>query len=173
MRALVSALLAFSFLFVAHLVVWRIRRPAGHYTGLSVLCLAVLVASLGSLYSLHSMISASAGFLPVTAVDYFNFVMLYTALALSYVCTYPAVQADSPTMLILLLVEQAEPKGLTLEEMVCQLNDQVLVVPRLQDLVTGNLVGLHGGRYVIGSRGMLLAKMHVFYRALLKMEKGG
>lgn len=173
MRPLISALLAFSLLIVAHLAVWRIRRPAGQYVGLFSVCLVVLVASVGSFYALQSVTIGLAPLVPATAFDYLNFMMLYTALALAYIVTYSAVQADSPTMTILLRIEQAEPSGLTLEEMLDGLGNQVLVMPRLNDLATGKLVSLHRGRYVIGSRGALLAKTHSLYRVLLKMEKGG
>jgi hypothetical protein len=173
MRALASAILAFSVLIFAHLMVWRVRKPASEYTSLSALCLAVVVFSLAGFYAIQPMISGSVRFLPVTLFDYANFVMLYIALALSYLITYSAVQADSPTMTILLRIERAGPKGLSLEEMVAELNDHVLVAPRLEDLVTGNLVGLHGGRYVVDPRGAYLAKTYIFFRALLKMEKGG
>ena len=173
MRALIPALLAFSFLMAAHLVFWRVRRPTGHYAGLTALCLAVLVVSVGSFYIVESITPGWIKFIPVTSFDYFNFVILYTGLALSYVVTYSAVQADSPTMTILLRIERSEPKGLALQQILDQLSDQFLVIPRLDDLVTGGLVRLHQGRYIMGDRGAFLAKINILYRALLKMEKGG
>lgn len=173
MRAFIPALLAFSVWIVAHLVIWRVRRPTGQYVILLGLCLVVLVAFLAGFHVVQSVALDSARFLPTTRLDYFNFVMLYMGLTLSYFITYPAVQADSPTMTILLQIERAGQKGLTSAELMDQLNDEILVTPRLDDLVTGNLVTLHCGRYVIGRRGALLAKIHLFYRAMLKMEKGG
>lgn len=173
MRSLASSLVVFFLLLLSQLVVWRIRKPAGHYTLLSILSLAVLIFSLGSFYGIQSMISGSARFLPVTALDFWNFVMLYAALTLSYMITYSAVQADSPIMTILLWIQQSGSEGLTREEMLAELNDQILVIPRLEDLVVGKLVMVRRGRYVIGPRGAFLAKIYISYRALLKMERGG
>ncbi|MBI3001916.1 MAG: hypothetical protein HYY46_26165 [Deltaproteobacteria bacterium] len=96
MRPLVSALLAFSFLSIAHMVVWRIRRLTGQYVGLLALCLAVLVASLASFYVLEAATPTLVSFVPVALSDYAKFVLLYTALALMYMTTYSAVQADNP-----------------------------------------------------------------------------
>jgi len=172
-RSLVAGVLVFSFVIVSQLIVWRVRRPLGHYTALSALSLAVLILSPGIFYSVQSMISGSVRFLPITALDYWNFFVFYTALTLSYLVTYSAVQADSPTMTILLRIDQSGLDGHTLEEIMAELNDQVLVVPRLDDLVVGNLIELRGDRYAVTSRGALLAKIYIFYRALLKMERGG
>lgn len=173
MASLVSALGAFSLWLIVHLVVWRLRKPVGQYVALGGLCLAVLVFALTGLSALQPANRDLGAFLPSTALGVFNFTMLYAALALAYLVTYSAVQADSPTMTILLRVGEAGPTGLSLDEILAQLNDDVLVVPRLEDLVVGKLVRRDGGRYVIGPRGALLARTYICYRALLGMEKGG
>lgn len=168
MTALITALLAFGAFGVAHVILWRLRRPATQYAGLVKLCLAVLVVALVSLSALSRVVGAV-----VTPLDYLNVVILYAALALPYFTTYSAVQADSPAMAILLRIEEAGARGLTREEMVEQLDDDILVLPRLRDLVEANLVAFDGSRYRIGAPGTLMAKTHLRYRALLRMEKGG
>jgi hypothetical protein len=173
MRPLVSGLLAFSLLVVAHIIVWRARKPAQQYATLAILGLAVLTTSVGSFYVIQTLSANSISFLPIALFEYFNLSMLYAAFFLSYLTTYSAVQADSPTMAILLRIEEAGEKGLTLNELLAQLDDKVLVLPRIEDLVAGDLVRLHGGQYVIRSGGAFLARVHLFYRGLLKMEKGG
>jgi hypothetical protein len=99
--------------------------------------------------------------------------MLYAAITVAYTITYSAVQADSPTMSILLAIEAAGPGGSMLERLMASLHDDVLVVPRLQDLVIGRLATVESGRYVITPTGARLARIYIFYRALLGMEKGG
>ena len=173
MWPLAWGLFAFALSIVAQLVIWRIRRPAGQYAALSVLCLATLILSLGSFHALRSLTPGPARFLPATGLDYVNFAMLYVALVLAYMTTYSAVQADSPTMVILLKIEESGLRGPTLAEIAEELSDSLLIAPRLEDLVTGHLVTLRRGRYVIGPRGAVMAKTHILFRALLKMEKGG
>lgn len=173
MRGLFWALVAFSLLFLSQLVVWRIWRPTKQYAALVILSICVLLAFVGGSHVLQFVIAGSAKFLPVSALDYFNFVMLYTGLVLAYFASYPPIQAVSPSMAILLQIERAGPGGLALKELMDRLNDQVLIKPRLDDLVNGNVITCRDGRYVIGPRGALLAKTYIVFRAVLKMEKGG
>jgi hypothetical protein len=172
MRPIGGALLAFAFLIVAQLVVWRVRR-AGHYTALSVLSLLALMLSVATFQALQTVTAGALRFLPQSAWDYWNFMMLYVALTLAYMITYSAVQADSPSMSILLLIEQAGARGVTATELMSTLNDQVLVVPRLNDLLVGRLALAESGRYTVTPSGSFLARIYIAYRALLKMEKGG
>jgi len=51
--------------------------------------------------------------------------------------------------------------------------DDVLVIPRLDDLVAGKLACLEPGRYLMRPRGALFAWIMASYRALLGMERGG
>jgi hypothetical protein len=173
MTALLLALGAFASLILTHILVWRLHRPTGQYATLSLLWLLVLVAVLAALHVVPSAIPGSPGFRPLTPTEYVNFLMLYTALMLPYVTTYSAVQADSPAMAILLRMDAVGSHGLTIDEMLDQLGDDVLVIPRLNDLVKGKLLIFHRGRYVIRRRGALLARLHLGYRRLLQMEKGG
>lgn len=172
MRPIAAALLALVLLVATQLVVWRLRRP-GHYTALSVLSLIVLLVSLAAIRLLQTGPLGPVPFLPATGLDYWNFLMLHGAVTVAYMVTYSAVQADSPTMLMLLLIEAAGSKGATAPELMGALTDDVLINPRLDDLLIGRLASLHGGRYVITSNGSVLARIYIAYRALLKMGKGG
>lgn len=109
MRSLAWVLLVFFLTLGAQLVLWRLRRPARQYLVLSILALAVLVLSLAVFYALGSTASGAFGVLPETVLEYVNFAVLYVALMLAYMITYSAVQADSPTMVILLKLERAGP----------------------------------------------------------------
>jgi len=172
MRPIAGAALTFALLIVTQLVVWRVRRP-GHYTALSVLSLVVLALSVATFHALRTVTASGLGFLPQSGWDYWNFLMLYVALTLAYMITYSAVQADSPSMSILLMIDQAGGRGATAPELRSALNDQVLVVPRLNDLLVGRLAVLEKGRYTVTPNGSFLAGIYIAYRALLKMEKGG
>lgn len=173
MRSLVAALGAFSLLLVVQVVVWRFRRRSGHYVALLALALFVFAAVLAGIAILHATAFPAARLLPATPLAYWNFAMLYGVLVLAYMITYSAVQADSPTMAVLLRIEEAAPRGLSRDELIARLGDDVLIVPRVRDLVASGLAVLERGRYVISGRGSLLARTYMAYRALLRMEKGG
>ena len=172
MRPVAGALLAFVVLIVTQLLVWRLRRP-GYYTALSVISLLVLGASVATFGVLARVAPGAPRFLPVTNLDYWNFLMLYVAVALAYMITYSAVQADSPTLSILLLIDEAGARGAAAAELIGKLDDNAVVVPRLSDLLVGRLARFEGGRYVVTPNGSFLARIYIAYRALLKMEKGG
>lgn len=167
-----AGLVTFTLLLVLQVLVWRVRRPAGQYGALTVLSVVVPCLSLAGSWALQGRL-AIAAVLPQGAFDYLNAGVLYVALVLAWVTTYSAVQADSPTMTMLLRIEATERRGITATELLADLGDEVLVLPRLVDLVRGGLVTLERERYVIGRRGALMARAHLGFRALLKMEKGG
>jgi len=169
LRSLVPALLAFAVLVAAHVILWRLRRPRGQYAALAGLALTTPAVLLAAGLSAP----ARGAWLPAGPSETVSSMILYGALVLAYVTTYSAVQADSPTMTILLRIEQTGPAGLTRDELVNDIDDRVLILPRLEDLVAGRLVARADGRYVIGPRGVAMVRPHMFFRRLLGMEKGG
>lgn len=173
MRPLLSAFASLALLAIVHLLVWRTRRPRAQYAGLVLLAVAVLALQ----FAIVAMVPRSVGWLapviPATPAEYVSFLILYVALALSYIFVYSAVQADSPSLSILLRIERAGRAGVTLGELETEFSDEVLVLPRLDDLISSKLARMRGWRYVIGSQGAMLAAVHSFYRTLLKLRKGG
>lgn len=173
MRSLVATLVAFVFLLGAQVIVWRVLRPAGHYLTLAALFVVALGLTIALVAVAAPVPALAAWLVPTGFREWANFVLLTTAVTLAYMVTYSAVQADSPSMAMLLYIERAGADGLRHEDLAATLDDRVVIIPRLEDLVIGALAAVHGGRYVINGRGALLARLYIGYRSLLKMEKGG
>lgn len=173
MRFVAPAFLSFALLIVAHLALWRIRRPKGQYTTLVLLAVGVLplvfIASRIAVASLDS----PPGWLPRSPLDHVTVIALYAAIFLCYATTYSAVQADSPTMTIVLMIQRAGTRGCTRADLRARLDDRALVTPRIDDLVTGGLARLDHGRYIITRRGLAMIRPQMAFRSWLKMEKGG
>ena len=159
--------------FAAQAVIWRRRRPRAQYTGLLGLYLGAFVLVTAGLVAARLACAEAARALPQAPLDYATFALLYVGLVLAFGTTYSAVQADSPTMSVLLAVEATGGRGLGLAELLDRFTDRVLVVPRLDDLVAGGLARLRDGRYVIAPRGVLIARTFVLFRRLLGFERGG
>ena len=159
--------------FAAQAVIWRRRRPRAQYTGLLGLYLGAFVLVTAGLVAARLACAEAARALPQAPLDYATFALLYVGLVLAFGTTYSAVQADSPTMSVLLAVEATGGRGLGLAELLDRFTDRVLVVPRLDDLVAGGLARLRDGRYVIAPRGVLFARTFVLFRRLLGFERGG
>lgn len=159
--------------FAAQAVIWRRRRPRAQYTGLLGLYLGAFVLATAGLVTARLACAEAARALPLVPLDYATFALLYVGLVLAFGTTYSAVQADSPTMSVLLAIEATGGPGLGLAELLDRFTDRVLVVPRLDDLVAGGLARLRDGRYVIAPRGVLFARTFVLFRRLLGFERGG
>lgn len=172
MRALLSGLLVFLVFLVVHLIVWRIRRPTGQYVGLLILSGIVLFGSLAT-FSWLAIRGEPPWFFPRDPMEYFSYVLLYVTLSLAYVPTYSCVQADSPSFSILLMIDEVGAKGVSRGELETRFTDEVLVIPRLNDLLSGGLARQVGKRYVITSNGVRMAQVQLYYRGLMRLEKGG
>jgi len=170
-RGCLAALVPIGLLAVLHLLVWRTRRPRRQYRALAALA-ALALALTVAVGLVATRLGALPPFGPRDALDA---IVLFAAAAIAYMVTYPPVQADSPSMTILLEIDRAGDRGLSRGELthVEALSDAALILPRLADLVTGRLATSERGRYVIASRGARLARFYVRYRAVLGMEKGG
>lgn len=171
MRGFLAALVPIGVLAILHLSVWRIRRPRRQYRALGALA-ALAVAITIAVGLIGARLGALPSLGPREALDA---IVLFAAAVIAYMVTYPPVQADSPSMTILLEIDRTGERGLSRDELthVGALTDQALILPRLADLVTGRLAVSERGRYVITARGARLARFYVRYRALLGMEKGG
>jgi hypothetical protein len=167
-------MVVFGVLLVLQLVVWRVRGPVGgHYVTLAGLYVVALGLALAVFAAGAGVPGVAAWIVPVSLREWTDFLLLSLATTLAYMVTYSAVQADSPSMTILLHVERAGARGRRPEELAAVLDDRAVILPRVDDLVGSALATLENGRYVISRRGALLARTYIAYRGLLKMEKGG
>jgi hypothetical protein len=114
-----------------------------------------------------------ADFLPEGALNIAHAVLLALALAAAYVMTYPAIEVESPTLVIIQAISRRGPEGLARAELFEQLNGSVLVAPRIEDLLGERLAVRDGDRIRSTDRGRLLARVFIVWRALLGAPKGG
>jgi hypothetical protein len=166
MRFLLPGMAAFAVLLLTHLILWRLHRPRAEYAALVVLAAVVLSATL----TLFAILQPAMATRPL---DILTALVLYAGLFAAYFTTYSAVQADSPTMAMLLRIADAGRLGMTRAELLTVFDDDVLVMPRLADLVGGGFIEDDAGRYRIVARGRALVRPQLAFRRLLGMEKGG
>jgi len=172
MKPLFSGPLVFLLFLGAHFVVWRIRRPVGQYISLLALSAIVLIGSFAA-FAWMATWERIPWFVPREPADYFSYVLLYVALTLAYTVTYSCVQADSPSFSILLTVDGSGAKGVDRMELETRFTDEALIIPRLNDLLTAGLARQVDRQYVITAGGAGLARVHLLYRGLMHLEKGG
>jgi hypothetical protein len=110
---------------------------------------------------------------PVSVIEYLHVALFFMSLAFVYITSYPAWEADSPTVLIIMAIGKAGSDGLDKSVFQKLMKDNLLLKPRVKDLVKDNMVYMDGDRYRLTSKGALLARVFVFYRKLINASKGG
>lgn len=152
-----------------HAALWRFRFPANRAAAL--FCVfAALPAASAAVYALL----AAEGVLPLPGLEpeeFFAAGLLQLAFASAYIMTYPAFEALSPSLVIVLLA--FDRGGIAVKELACFFSDETLMKPRIKDLLDSGLAREQDGALSITAKGRLLAAFFVFMRSFLGLPKGG
>ena len=99
--------------------------------------------------------------------------VVHALLAANYIAIYPALQASSPTLQILLLLKN-EPAGLPAEVILAKLATSAVMADRVADLLRSELVRQShpGGKLDLSWRGNLLATFFASYRQIVGLARG-
>jgi hypothetical protein len=160
--------------FFIHLAVWRVKLPERQTKTLLLIMFSGLGAALLLLGTYGGALAQLCGCaVPVTAGDYLHLALLNISLILSYMITYSALEADSPSLVIAMTVAAAGSGGIAEIEFNSFVNDDKLLKPRIKDLVLDKMAYLDKGRYRLTTKGRMFACLFISYRALLGREKGG
>lgn len=163
MNVLISGILLFASALLFHLVVWRLHYPKNPIRTLFLLFGIVILIGVIFLFLYASY----------TAFQCLHIVFLFSSLFIYYLITYSAIEADSPSLVIVSRIAQAGKKGLPSECMKESLGNDLLVQPRLRDLVEARLVDLIGATYKINKKGKFFIRPFVVFRNFLGLGKGG
>ena len=87
--------------------------------------------------------------------------------------TYTAIEADSPSLVLIMKVSEAGSEGLDSKKLEQMMSDDILVIPRLEDLVLDKMAYINGNRYFLTAKGVLMVRIFLYYRKLLGAPKGG
>lgn len=159
--------------FLVHLALWKVRLPKRQVKTLLILQFSALAASVWALSRLSPNWALLGVVRPLGPVEWAQTSLFAASLILSYMITYTAIEADSPSLVIVRRVEASGARGLTKEELLADLDDAKLVLPRVADLLVDRMAVLEGGRYSTTPKGRLLARIFAFYRNLLGHGMGG
>ena len=159
----------FLFAFFFHLVLWRFYIPKRQTRTLLVLFVMVWILGLAFRYYLaDSEIVPSFSF-----VDSLHVSLLYASLYASYAVTYIALEVDSPSLVIALRIAKAGSRGLPREELHRLTDNDLLVVPRVRDLVRDRWIFFEKERYRLTRKGRFFAELFILFRGILRAGKGG
>jgi len=163
MSVLISGSLLFAVAFLLHLALWRMHYPRNPIKTL--VLLFGTVAAAGIIF-----LSLFASY---TAVQYVHIFMFFFSLFFCYLITYSAIEADSPSLVIILEVARCGKEGLAVGQLKESLGNDLLIEPRLKELVESGLVDLKGSTYKINGKGRAFFTPFIIYRKFLGLGKGG
>ncbi len=161
---------SFSLSLALHVLLWRLSRPRSDLWVLLAIFLAfpTLVALL---------ILAGRAALPDAGfpapLDVGAVLMLHWAISAAYVQSYPAAQAQSPSLEIAHAIAKSAPRGLSREELMATLTTGSLVQARVEDLVSNRLIRMEGDRYVLTPGAARLVEFFLGLRAFLGLPGPG
>lgn len=144
---------------ICHVVYWRLRPPRNH--------IPALLVAFGVPFLMYAFLA------PARGADLWADLLAYASFASAYIQSYPAAQAQSPTLLIALALKKA-PQGLTDEEIAAALPREKLVGDRVQDLLDAGLVeaGEKPGTVRLTGSGAALLPPFRALRAILGLPEG-
>ncbi|MBF0481348.1 MAG: hypothetical protein HQK81_08545 [Desulfovibrionaceae bacterium] len=159
--------------FLIHLAIWRVRLPRRQTRCLVRIFMGVAAAGLTLRQPLSRLVPALAPWLPATLPQALHVLLFVAAMMSAYVISYSALEADSPTLVMVRHILAAGPGGIAPEVFFREMNDEVLVQPRLDDLLRDGLAELVDGRYRPTAKGRAMARLFTLFRAVLGAGKGG
>ena len=173
MASLVYGSILFGFAFVLHVVWWRIRLPKRQTKVLLLIFFGFLCVGSLILQRYTLKISIFGLHPPSDISEYFQLAIYFISLTLAYMITYSAIEADSPSLLIVMRISDAGKSGLSKELLERDMDDTVLLSPRIADLLIDKMAGIREGKYLLTPKGLLMARLFKFYRDLMRADKGG
>ncbi|MFQ5735563.1 MAG: hypothetical protein ACE5GY_01725 [Thermodesulfobacteriota bacterium] len=164
----VTAVLLFMLSTAIHVAVWRIRKPGNRPFAL--ICIYILIPFIAALAGLALTVS---GGLPVATPEEIAAVyLLNLALSSSYVLTYPAIEALSPSLLFLLIIDSSR-RGVIRSSLVESFDDGSLLEPRIRDLLESGMLRESPQGYSLSSSAVLMVRFFKAFRRLLGLPQGG
>jgi len=173
MAVLVYGSLLFGLAFVFHVVWWRLHLPKRQTKVLLLVFFAVLCAGSFIIQQYTLKISIFGLHPPSDISEYFQLGIYFISLTLAYMITYSAIEADSPSLIIVMMISKAGKSGLSKEVLERDMGDSVLIAPRINDLLTDKMAEMREGKYLLTRKGLLVVRLFKFYRDLMRADKGG
>ncbi|MFH1442347.1 MAG: hypothetical protein ABIH18_09965 [Candidatus Omnitrophota bacterium] len=172
MSVLICGFILFIIAFMLHILIWRVKRPNNTAKALIILFNSILISGIIILLWL-AYNYPDLSILPRDFISYAYIILLFFSLFAVYILSYPAIEADSPSLVITTRIAQAGKAGLSYEEIKELLRDDLLVEPRLKDLINARLIDLNNSIYKINAKGVFFIQPFIIYRNFLGLGKGG
>jgi hypothetical protein len=162
MNILIYGTAIFFSAFLLHILIWRLRLPKRQT--LAILKIFMLSLLIGLSFGIDK------GLNPFELIHISIFVI---SLTLAYIITYSGIEADSPSLVMIIAIADKGVEGLPVERFYELMSDSLLVSPRLDDMLRDGLAFIDNDKYILTKKGRLFAQIFINFRALLKIEAIG
>ena len=159
--------------FTLHVLIWKIRLPVRQTKVLLQVFFGVLLAGIAIFYYLPPSFEIFGMSAPRLISEIVQTIIYFVSFTLAYMITYSAIEADSPSLLMVMLISRKKKEGLEIEIFEREMSDEILIKPRIKDLLLDKMLVYDGRRYQMTFKGRLMAKIFIFYRKLLNAPRGG
>jgi len=172
MSIFVYAILLFIAAILIHLIIWRLHLPKKQTNALLAIFSLPLVLGILAIVKYPGLMKWSLN-PSINFFEIFQLLLLYTSLSVSYILSYPAIEAESPTLIIIRAVFETGASGLDKSSLKRIVDNDLLILPRIKDMLSDNMVYLKDGRYKLLPKGLIMAKLFLSYRNIIRGGKGG
>ncbi|MDD4910529.1 MAG: hypothetical protein PHR44_07640 [Candidatus Omnitrophica bacterium] len=158
--------------FLFHILIWRARPPKNHAAALLYIFAVVFAFSI-LLFKANPGAALSGIAVPQGIYQYLRYCLLFISLSCAYIASYPAIEAESPSIAMILSVAAARQQGLDINIFKNKINNDTLIKPRIEDLLRAKLIYLEGNKYKLSSAGLTVARLFTFFRGILGLKGMG
>ncbi len=170
MAVLILSLALFGIAFLVQVIMWRIYLPKNHSAMLGLIFLIILGFGLFVL-AVFNFFGFSSQWVWIQKAQ---LILLFLCLAIAYIISYSAVEAQSPSIEMVIRIARAGSAGLSRDELAARMSDEKLVLPRLKELLDSKMAILKDAKYRLTPLGRNFIMAFVAYGNLLgKKQKGG
>jgi hypothetical protein len=150
-----------------------VHLPKRQTKALLQLFLGILIIGIIFLLGVSFYIPTFSSLAPQRLSEYLNISLFFISLTLAYITTYSAVEVDSPSLVMIMSIYKAGKRGQDEKDFLMQMNNDILIKPRIIDLLRDEFIFMDKDTYKLTKRCTLFVSIFIFYRKLLNLGKGG
>jgi hypothetical protein len=168
-KILTYGFMMFLICLLVHIFLWRIKIPKKD--ALTLLLIFIIIPALG-LFALFGIKILGFRF-PLSGLELLYTFFLHLSLSFVYISSYPAAQADSPSLYILLMIASSGRNGMTAEEIINMSSNTKLITDRVDDLLNYKLISEGKDCFKLRPIARAIIIFFIWYRKLLGLPHYG
>lgn len=165
---IIYGFLTFLICLIFHVFIWRIRIPKNDASALFLIFLIIP----SSIFLILLSIRMLDFIIALSAIEMAYILLLHISLSFIYISSYPAAQAVSPSLDIILIIASAETKRLTEGDIIKNYKDAHIIKNRISDLMASALIKQKGECFELSPIGRFTIIFFILYRKILGLAAG-